>query len=128
MLKWGLPALVLFGTPLHAITDEVAPDEVVTTLEEAFGVTPGERRNHTKGTCAEGEFVGPPEAAAYSGSPLFSGQPVPVIARFSLPGGNPKAADTAKSPRGMALEFAPADGSPQRMTMLNTPMFGAAHP
>ncbi len=100
----------------------------MTALEEAFGVTPGERRNHTKGTCAEGEFVGSPEAAAYSRPLLFSGQPVPVIARFSMPGGNPKAQDTAKGPRGMAPEFAPADGSLQHMAMLNTPMFGAAHP
>ena len=128
MRRWILPMLMSFGTPLHAIADEVAPDQVVTALEEAFGVTPGERRNHTKGTCAAGEFVGLPEAAAYSRSPLFSGQPVPVIARFSLPGGNPKAPDTAKSPRGLALQFAPADGSLQHMTMLNTPMFGAAHP
>ena len=127
-LKWGLSALTLLGAPMHATAGEVSPDQVVTALEEAFGVTPGARRNHTKGTCATGEFVGASDAAAYSRSPLFSGQPIPVIARFSLPGGNPKAPDTAKSPRGLALQFAPADGSLQHMTMLNTPMFGAAHP
>jgi len=85
--------------------NEVSADDVVTALEGAYGVHPGERRNHTKGTCALGTFVGMPDVAAYSRSPLFSGRPVPVVARFSLAGGNPHARDAEKSPRGMALEF-----------------------
>lgn len=104
------------------------PDQVVTALEQTFGVTPGERRNHIKGTCAAGEFVATPEAAAYSRSPLFSGRPVPVVARLSLAGGNPKAPDTARNPRGMALEFRLPDGGLHHITMLNTPVFGAASP
>lgn len=106
----------------------LTPERVVGALEDTFGVTPGERRNHTKGTCAEGEFVGDPAAATYTRSELFSGKPVPVVARFSLAGGNPHAPDTAKSPRGMALEFRLPGGWLQHMTMLNTPVFGAAHP
>src|SRR5882672_613020 len=106
----------------------VTADEVVTALEGAYGVHPGERRNHTKGTCALGSFVGTPEASVYSRSPLFSGQPVPVVARFSLAGGNPEATDAEKSPRGMALEFRLPNGSLQHMTMINTPMFFAAMP
>ena len=111
-----------------AETAPVTPDRVVTALEATFGVTPGERRNHTKGTCAEGEFIATPEAAAYSRSPLFSGRPIPVVARFSLAGGNPNIPDTARNPRGMALEFKLPGGGLQHMTMLNTPVFGAAHP
>jgi catalase len=107
---------------------EVTAPEVVSAIESVFGVTPGQRRNHTKGVCATGEFVGNPEIATYSRATLFSGKPVPVIARFSLAGGNPKAPDTARSPRGMALEFKLPDGGLQHMTMLNTPMFGAALP
>jgi len=115
---------------LRAISQQTAvtADEVVTALEGAYGVHPGERRNHTKGTCALGSFVGTPEASVYSRSPLFSGRPVPVVARFSLAGGNPKARDAEKSPRGMALEFRLPNGSLQHMTMLNTPMFFAAMP
>ncbi len=127
--KWLLTSLLVISAPLGVAAEtEVTADQVVTALEQAFGVTPGARRNHTKGTCALGEFVGTPQAAAYSRSPLFSGGPMPVVARFSLPGGNPKAPDTAKSPRGLALEFKLPDGSIQHMTMLNTPVFGAAHP
>ena len=111
-----------------ATANEVTPDQVVSAIEGTFGVRQGERRNHIKGTCAAGEFVGTPDGARYSRSALFSGKPIPVVARFSLAGGNPKAPDTAKSARGMALQFQLPDGSLQHMTMLNTPMFGAASP
>jgi len=106
----------------------VQPVEVVNSLESTFGVHPGQRRNHTKGTCAVGEFVGTPAAAALSRSGLFSGTLIPVIARFSVAGGNPDVADATKNARGMALEFRLASGSRQHMTMLNTPVFGAANP
>ncbi|MCC6917155.1 catalase family peroxidase [Nitrosomonas sp.] len=121
--------LWLAAPPGMAAEQEATPDQVVSTLEGTFGIHPGERRNHIKGTCAAGEFIGLPEAArAYTRSALFSGRSVPVVARFSLAGGNPGVPDTAKIPRGMALEFRLPDGSLQHMTMLNTPVFGAATP
>lgn len=123
----GLAVGVGLGAPAAA-ADDVGAAQVVDAIEAAFGVTPGARRNHIKGSCALGDFVASPEAANYSRSALFSGQAVPVVARFSLAGGNPGVADTAKSPRGMALAFKLPDGSVQHMTMLNTPIFGAAHP
>ena len=121
-------ALAVAAPSANAEPSPVTPTDVVTALEGAYGVHPGQRRNHTKGMCALGSFVGTPEAASYSRSALFSGSTIPVVARFSLAGGNPKAADTEKSPRGMALEFRLSDGSKQHMTMLNTPMFFAAVP
>lgn len=134
-LRGCLPLVCLFagavalGAPQAAVAEqEVTAEQAVDAIGEVFGVTPGQRRNHTKGTCALGEFVGTNKAAAYSRSPLFSGKALPVIARFSLAGGDPAAPDTARSPRGMALEFALPDGNVQHITMLNTPMFGAARP
>ncbi|NLD68956.1 MAG: catalase family peroxidase [Limnobacter sp.] len=124
----ALTACALAAPLPSPAADEVSAGQVVDAIEAVFGVTPGERRNHTKGTCALGEFVGTQEAARYSRSALFSGDPVPVIARFSLSGGNPNAPDTARSARGMALEFKLPDGSVHHMTMLNAPMFGAAQP
>jgi catalase len=125
----AIVAALLFGVPFAgAAENEVTADQVVGALEATFGVHPGERRNHIKGTCAAGEFVGNADAARYSRSALFSGRAVPVVARFSLAGGNPKAPDTAKSARGMALEFRLPDGRLQHMTMLNTPVFGAVSP
>ena len=102
--------------------------QVVDAIQDVFGVIPGQRRNHTKGTCAVGEFVGTKEAQALSKAGLFSGQTIPVTARFSLAGGNAKAPDAARSPRGMALEFKMPDGRLQHMTMLNVPVFSASVP
>jgi len=107
---------------------EVAPADVVHSMENSFGVHTGERRNHIKGTCAVGEFIGSKEAASYSNSALFSGAPVPVVARFSLAGGNPQIADTALNSRGLGIEFRLPGGIRQHMTMLNTPVFIAAQP
>lgn len=104
----------------------VTAQQVVDAMESTFGATPGQRRNHIKGTCAAGTFEATAEAGRYSRSALFSGERVPVIARFSLAGGNPKIPDKAPNPRGMALEFKLPDGALQHMTMLNTPIFGAA--
>lgn len=127
--RHALVGLLAVAAPLaQAQASEVTAPEVVAAIEGVYGVTPGERRNHTKGTCAVGEFVGSRELGAYSRAALFSDKPVPVVARFSLAGGNPKAPDTAKSPRGMALELRLPDGKLQHITMLNTPMFGAASP
>jgi len=127
--QYALSGLLVLGAPLAISAEsQVAPDQVVAALESTFGVTPGERRNHIKGTCAIGEFVGSKDAPRYTRSALFSGKPVPVVARFSLAGGNPKVPDTAKNPRGMALEFKLPGGQLHHMTMLNTPVFGAASP
>jgi catalase len=129
VLQWVLIAMLAPSASLaNAQRDDVTPEQVITALEEAYGLHPGQRRNHTKGTCALGQFVGVSGASAYSRSAVFSGHPVPVVARFSLAGGDPKASDAEKTPRGMALEFRLPDGSLQHMTMLNTPMFFAAVP
>jgi catalase len=129
LLHYALAGMIISGARLAIAADnEVTANQVVEAIEGTFGVTPGERRNHIKGTCAVGEFVGSKEAARYTRSVLFSGKPVPVVARFSLAGGNPKLPDTAKNPRGMALEFKLPGGQLHHMTMLNTPVFGAVSP
>ena len=120
--------LVLITPVATAQGDPSLAEQTVTALEGAYGVHPGQRRNHTKGMCALGQFVGTTEAAAYSRSPMFSGSAIPVVARFSLAGGNPKASDTERSPRGLGLEFRLPDGGVQHMTMLNTPMFFTSMP
>lgn len=122
----ALAGLVFAAASPAGAAEAVTPEQAVDAIEAVFGVLPGQRRNHTKGTCALGEFVGTPEAASLSRSALFSGKPLPVVARFSLAGGNPKAPDTAKSPRGLALQFRLPGDQRHQMAMLNTPVFGAA--
>jgi catalase len=101
---------------------------MIDAFEGTFGAHAGQRRNHIKGTCAAGEFVGSSDAAALSRSALFSGKAIPVVARFSLGGGNPAVPDAAPAPRGMALEFHLPDGALQHITMINAPIFAAASP
>ena len=111
-----------------ADTPEVTAPQMIEAFEGTFGVHAGQRRNHIKGTCAAGEFVGRSDAAALSRSLLFSGKAIPVVARFSLGGGNPDVPDAAPAPRGMALEFRLPGDSRQHITMINTPIFAAASP
>jgi len=118
--------MLAFAEP--AASTEVTGAQMIDAFEGTFGVHPGQRRNHIKGTCAEGQFVGTAEAAALSRSLLFSGKTVPVVARFSLGGGSPEVPDAAPAPRGMALEFHLPGGALQHITMINVPIFAAASP
>ena len=111
-----------------AASTEVTAPQMIDAFEGTFGVHPGQRRNHIKGTCAAGEFVGTSDAAALSRSALFSSKTIPVVARFSLGGGSPEVPDAAPAPRGMALEFHLPGGSLQHITMINVPIFAAASP
>jgi catalase len=118
--------MMALGAPASG-TDVTAP-QMIDAFEGTFGAHPGQRRNHIKGTCAAGEFVGTTDAAALSRSALFSGKTVPVVARFSLGGGSPEVPDAAPAPRGMALEFHIPGGGLQHITMINVPIFAAASP
>ena len=119
-------AMLALGAP--ADSTEVTASQMIDAFEGDFGVHPGQRRNHTKGTCAAGEFIGTTDATALSRSALFSGKTIPVIARFSLGGGNPEVPDAAPAPRGMALEFRLPGGALQHITMIDSPIFSAKSP
>ncbi len=125
--KWLLMMTWLISASSFA-QDAVTPDQVVGAIEKQFGVTPGQRRNHINGVCVAGSFTGDKAIQAYSSSPLFSGKQIPVIGRFSLAGGSLKIPDTARNPRGMALEFELPQKQVQHFTMLNVPIFGASTP
>jgi catalase len=127
---WSAPAEAPAASPSEAAEKqtEATAEQVVDALQGAYGLHPGQRRNHTKGVGARGGFVGNPEASAYSRSALFAGETLDVVARFSLAGGDPEASDAEKSPRGMALEFRLPNGSLHHITMIHTPVFFAAVP
>jgi catalase len=118
--------LLAFGEP--AASPDVTAPQMIDAFEGTFGVHPGQRRNHIKGTCAIGDFVGTGDASVLSRSKLFFGTTIPVVARFSLGGGNPEVPDAAPAPRGMALELHLPGGALQHITMINVPIFAAASP
>lgn len=106
----------------------VSPVSLVDQLESTLGKFEGYRRNNAKGICAAGEFVGSAAARALSTASAFSGKPVPVVARFSISGANPKVADNGKSQRNMALQFDLAGGEQWLMGNINAPVYVASTP
>ena len=122
-----LTALACIGltSPAHA---QVDPNRMVDAFERAGGKFDGFRRSGAKGVCASAEFVGSAEGRALSTSSAFSGRPVPVVARFSVGGGNPKAPDNARSQRNLALQFELPGGEVWQMGNISAPVFGAANP
>jgi catalase len=114
-----------FAAPTFA---QVDPNQMVDAFERVGGKFDGFRRSGAKGVCAAAEFVGSAEGRALSSATAFSGNPVPVIARFSIGGGNPKAPDNGKSQRNLALQFDLPNGESWQMGNISAPIFGAATP
>ncbi len=117
--------LALLASPAPA---QVDPNRFVDTFESTFGKFEGYRRSGAKGLCASGEFVASAEARTLSTASAFSGQPVPVIVRFSVGGANPNAPDNGKSQRNLALQFNLPGGEVWQMGNISAPVFGAATP
>ena len=118
-------ATMLTGLPAAA---QVDPAKMVDQFEATFGKFAGYRRSGAKGVCAVGEFTGSAEGRALSAASAFSGQPVPVVMRFSVGGANPNAPDNARSQRNMALQFNLPGGETWQMGNISAPVFGAASP
>ena len=123
-----LSALASAGALCLPAQSQVDPGQMVDAFEAAGGKFPGFRRSGAKGVCATAEFVGNAQGRALSTSSAFSGKPVPVVARFSMGGGNPKAPDNARSQRNLALQFDLPDGEIWQMGNISAPIFGAVTP
>jgi catalase len=104
------------------------PVKMVDAFEGSGGKFEGYRRSGAKGVCATGEFVGHAAGQALSVSSAFSGKPVPVLVRFSMGGGNPKAPDNAKSQRNLALQFNLPRNETWLMGNISAPVFGSSSP
>ncbi len=106
----------------------IAPHRLSTpTIIDQFqrndGVHEGYRRNHAKGVCVEGYFESTGAAAQLSKAGVFAQGRTPVIGRFALPGGNPRAPDGSVPIRSFALMFKQADGQQWRTGMNSVPLF-----
>jgi catalase len=104
------------------------PKSLVDGFEGAFGAHPGQRRGGAKGLCAEGYFIGTPQGRALSAASAFSGERIPVVARFSVTGGHPKASDKARTARGLALQFNLPGGERWQMANISAPMNSVSTP
>jgi len=121
-------AVLAGGHTAAPATAPVNPVALVDQFEATGGKFEGYRRSGAKGVCAMGEFAGSAEGKAISSASAFSGAKIPVIVRFSVGGGNPKAPDNAKSQRNMALQFDLPNGEVWQHGNISAPVFGAATP
>jgi catalase len=104
------------------------PNAMVSQFEATGGKFEGFRRSGAKGICATGEFIGSAEGRKISTASAFSGKPIPVVVRFSVGGGNPKAADNTKTQRNLALQFNLPKNEVWQMGNISAPVFGSATP
>ena len=121
-------AAALFGLVFAAVetaraADPTTPVELVDALNGVFGKYPGTRSGHAKGFCLTGKFTPAPDAAKLSKAAHFA-KPVPIIARFSMGGGNPQAPDSAKdNVRGLAIRFDLGGGATTDLVLISAPVF-----
>ena len=106
-----------------------APAEMqVNALEALFGKQAGCRRSQAKGICASGYFVGNAVGRSLSTAAVFNGDRMPVMAHFSVGGGNPRADDKSKSVRGLASQFSLPDGEQWLTANVSAPMYFVSKP
>lgn len=110
-----LPTLASAQTPL--------PEAQVNALEALGGKHPGFRRARAKGLCASGYFEGLSGGRELSSATVFSGARLPVIARFSVGGGNPQSSDKSRSARGLALQIDAPGGETWVMANISAPVY-----
>lgn len=121
----GLASMML---PVVAQAQASPPEAQVNALESLFGKQASFRRSQAKGLCASGYFEGNAVGRSLSTASVFSGEKVPVVARFSVGGGNPKASDKSRSVRGLALQFTTAKGEQWLMANISAPMYFVSKP
>jgi catalase len=81
------------------------PREAIDRINRIYGRHPHHRALHARGTFYTGTFTATSEATALCRAAAFSGDPVPVLVRWSNGGGDPERPDQAQDVRGMAVKF-----------------------
>ena len=123
-----LAAALGMGAPHPAAAGDTDPEALVNALNAVFGANPGKRAAHTHGFCVKGAFVPSDEAGKLSKAPHLSGKgPWPVVARFSMGGGNPEA-PTRRRTYARDRAASTSAGQPDRHGVISAPVFVARTP
>ena len=93
-----------------------------------FGVHPGYRALHAKGTLLKGTFTATPEAAGLTRAAHMQGDTIPVTVRASNGGGNPDEPDYKPDVRGLAVKLYLPDSSRTDIVAQTAPRFPVATP
>ena len=102
--------------------------DALRTAQDAFGVHPGCRALHARGTLLAGTFTATPEAAALSRAAHLQGEPVRVTVRFSNGSGDPATPDFAPDVRGLAVKFYLPGGQRTDIVAQSAPRFPVSTP
>ncbi|WP_395690592.1 catalase [Nocardioides sp.] len=89
----------------------IDPTVAIDRLRAAFGGPDRHRTLHAKGRFYAGTFTATPEAAALGRAGHLTGDPVPVVVRWSNAGGDADVPDKVPDIRGMAVKFRLPDGT-----------------
>ena len=103
------------------------PRDAIDRINDIYGRHPRHRALHARGTFYTGTFTATPEATALCTAAPFSGDPVPVLVRWSNGGGNPGSHDNDPDVRGMAVKFQ-ADGGDVDLLGQTSPRFPVKTP
>ncbi|AWN37254.1 catalase family peroxidase [Methylobacterium radiodurans] len=110
-----------------ARAEETDAGAIVAAQFAAGGNHTGVRASGAKGVCLKGAFAPAPGAAALSKAPHFT-KTVPVTARFSMGGSNPKVSDKAKPvTRGFAMRMEDPAGD-LVFVVISAPVFSTKTP
>jgi catalase len=104
------------------------PEDAVHAANERFGVHPGYRALHAKGTLFKGTFTPTPAAARLSRAAHLQDGPVPLTARVSNGSGDPDEPDYAPDVRGLAIKIYLPDGSRTDIVAQSAPRFPVPDP
>ncbi len=124
----ALVALTVIAGEATCLAADPSPVDAVDALNAVFGKHAATRAAHAKGFCMTGTFTPAADAAKLSKAAHFAKQ-VPIIARFSLGGGNPNAADNDQgNVRGLAIKFDLGNGATTDLVTISAPVFFAQTP
>jgi catalase len=104
------------------------PVVAIDRLRAAFRGPSGHRTLHAKGRFYGGTFTATPEAAELCRAGHLSGEPTPVLVRWSNAGGNPKVPDNKPDVHGMAVKFRLPDGTSTDLLGQTSPRFPTDSP
>ncbi|AWN46764.1 catalase [Methylobacterium terrae] len=120
-------AAVLASLAAPAPAEEVDPGAIVALQFALSGDHKGVRASGAKGVCLKGTFTPAADAASLSKAPQFA-KAVPVTARFSMGGGNPKISDKTKpTTRGFAMRMQDPAGD-LTFVIISAPVFSTRTP
>src|SRR5205085_12456308 len=98
------------GDPMPLPSDQkliALSEDLLKQINQMFGLHPGFRPVHAKGTMLAVTFAPPPEVASLTRAPHIGRQSTPVTVRFSNGTGFPQIPDNDPNanPRGCAIRF-----------------------